>query len=314
MDNSISLVIPTMNRLETLQETMDSYVSGTFIPNQIVIVDQTQDEQLRAKIISMLQKYSESVRIDYKYQEVPSLTKARNIGLGMCRNDIVIFSDDDVTIQKDTIQKVFEIMEAKDISMIAGINSRDGFSNSKIGYLFGKKSYSKRNIGHVTKAMFGRFPENKVEGSVETEWSMGFFFVIRKSLAERWNNFWDEKLTSYAYAEDLDFSYSYYKHSKAENLKCILDERIIVEHRVSTEWRVPTRKSTMMYVLNREYLSYKHHMGCTSRILIRWCNFGDFLMRLAKKAKAGDILEAQRVCDKHRKELAIGILKPEWYE
>lgn len=314
MNNQISIVIPTMNRLETLQETIDSYVSGDILPDQIVIVDQTQDEQFRIQIVSMIQKYSEKVQIDYIYQNAPSSTKARNIGVDICRNDIIAFSDDDITVQKDTIKNVLDIMKDEGISMIAGINSRDGLSKSRIGYLFGKKSYRKRKIGHVTKAMLGRFPENRVEESVETEWAMGFFFVVRKSLIERWNNFWDEKLTSYAYAEDLDFSYSYYKHSKDEGLKCILNEGVVVEHRVSTEWRVPTRKSTMMYVLNREYLSYKHHMGWQSRILMRWCNFGDFLMRLGKRAEALDLLEAQRVCEKHRKELANGILKAEWYE
>ena len=314
MNNHISIVIPTMNRLESLQETLDSYVSGDIIPNQIIIVDQTQDDEIRLQIVSMVRKYSKYAHIDYIYQNIPSSTKARNIGINICKNDIIVFSDDDITVRKDTIKNVLDIMENNDISMIAGINSNDQISKSKIGYLFGKKSYGKRKIGHVTKAMLGRFPEKRVEKSVDTEWAMGFFFIVRKSLIKRWNNYFDEKLTSYAYAEDLDFSYSYYKHSKDENLRCILNENVVVEHRVSNEWRVPTRKSTMMYVLNRVYLSYKHQMGWQSRILIRWCNFGDFLIYLGKRAGALDILKAQCICDKHRKELAKGILKAEWYE
>ena len=120
--------------------------------------------------------------------------------------------------------------------------------------------------------------------------------------------------TSYAYAEDLDFSYSYFKHASVEGLKCILDDRIVVEHRVSMEWRVPPRKSTLMLIINREYLSYKHHMGLWSRILIRWSNFGEFIIRVVKKARAKDIFDAQRICNAHRKELALGILKSEWYQ
>ena len=46
----ISVVIPTMNRWNTLKETLESYVSADVLPAQIVIVDQTKEEQLRDKI------------------------------------------------------------------------------------------------------------------------------------------------------------------------------------------------------------------------------------------------------------------------
>ena len=48
MREKVTVIIPTMNRLETLKVTLDSYTQGTIIPDQIVIVDQTQDETLRA--------------------------------------------------------------------------------------------------------------------------------------------------------------------------------------------------------------------------------------------------------------------------
>lgn len=310
----ISIVIPTMNRPNALKETLDSYISAERLPAQIVIIDQTDDEQLRLQIKESVSRYKDKVKITYFYQDSPSLTKARNIGISLCKNDVIVFSDDDITVQKDTIKNVMQIMRNQQIAMIAGINSRAGFSNSKIGYLFGKKSYAKRNIGHVTSAMYGRFPQHRVIGSVDTEWAMGFFFVIRKSLADKWNVHWDENLTSYAYAEDLDFSYSYYKHAQSEHLNCILDERVIVEHRASEEWRIPSRKSTMMMVLNREYLSYKHKMGLKSRIMTRWSNIGDFLFRIVRKGGIRDLFDTQLICDRHRKELAKGRINPEWYE
>jgi glycosyltransferase involved in cell wall biosynthesis len=314
MNNKISVVIPTMNRLESLQETIESYVGGVVIPDQIIIVDQTEDAKLRLKIGEMIKTFTDKVKIEYKYQNSASSTKARNVGLKMCKNDIIIFSDDDITVFKNTLRDIQHIMNNQKISLIAGINTNYQISKSKIGYLFGKKSFFKRNIGHVTKAMLGRFPEQRIDGQVKTEWAMGFFFVVRKSLIVKWSNYWDEKLVSYAYAEDLDFSYSYFKHSAEEGFFCILDERVIVDHRVSREWRVPNKKSTRMYVINRTYLSYKHRMGVFSRIMIWWCDLGDFIFRLLHKSNAKDLFMAELVCSKHRKEIAAGILKPEWYE
>lgn len=312
---NISVVIPTMNRLNTLKETLMCYMSAETIPKQIIIIDQTQDKYLREQIKSASNSYRDKTEVTYFYQAIPSLTKARNTGISLCKNDIVIFSDDDVTVQPDTLKNIIKIMQDKYIAMIAGINSRDKFSNSKLGYFFGKKSYKKRNIGHVTSAIYGRFPQHQVTGMVNTEWAMGFFFVIRKSLADRWNIRWDENLISYAYAEDLDFSFSYYKQAKLEHLACVLDDRVIVEHRASNEWRIPSRKHTIMVVVNREYLSYKHKMGFKSRILTRWSNFGDLLFRIIKRSGGvKDLIDAQLICDKHRKELSKGEINPQWYQ
>lgn len=38
---SISIVIPTMNRLESLKRTISHIVSGNVLPQEIIIVDQT---------------------------------------------------------------------------------------------------------------------------------------------------------------------------------------------------------------------------------------------------------------------------------
>lgn len=309
-----TLIIPTLNRPETLQETLESYFAGSLIPDQIIIVDQTQDENLRANIIKTLDNFSATTKINYLFQAEPSSTKARNLGIKNAENEIIIFSDDDVTVQKDTLKNVTEIMENPSIAMIAGINSRDDISRSKIGFLFGQKSYKNRYIGHVTKSMFGRFPDKIVTGNVNTQWAMGFFFVVRKSLLEKNGILFDEKLTTYAYAEDLDFSHTYYKYAKSQDFKCILSDKVVVEHRHSNEHRIPPKKYTMMYVINREYLSYKHNKSMLSRVSTRWCNFGDFLIRLVRMQKPFDLLHAQIVCDRHRKELRQGILCKTWYE
>lgn len=70
-----------------------------------------------------------------------------------------------------------------------------------------------------------------------------------------------------------------------------------------------------MVVVNREYLSYKHKMGLKSRIMTRWSNFWDLLFRIAKgTGGVKDLIDAQLICDKHKKELANGQIDPEWYK
>lgn len=312
MNDNVTLIIPTMKRIKSLQDTLDSFFHGSIIPNQIIIIDQTPNEILRKSIRDLAISYGN--RIEYYYQDTPSLTKARNYGFSLAKNEIIIMSDDDVIVRNDTVQNVVDIFRNSNISMIAGINSRDSISNSNLGCLFGKKSFLNRNIGHVSSAMYGRFPNQKVSGEVMTQWAMGFFFAIKRSLVKKWDLLWDEQLTSYAYAEDLDFSFSLYKKSKEENMYCVLSDRVVVEHCVSTEWRIPTRKTTMMLVLNREYLAYKHRIGLGGLFWVHWSNIGDIFFYLLKKISTKDMFDAIRVCRNHHNEIKHNILKAEWYD
>lgn len=314
----ISVIIPTMNREHSLLRTLEKLLIYQYVPNEIIIVDQSDvnNKNLIKNLNDKLEYIKKDINIKHIIQEKPSLTKARNIGLEKAKNDIIIFMDDDVDVMKDTLKNVYSIMNDKNISMIAGIDILDTNSNSKIGYIFGTKSITKKNIGHVNKSMFGRFPYNieNLEGRCCTEWAMGFFFVVRKSLINKWNIRWDERLISYAYAEDLDFSFSYYKKSKEENLQCIMDSSVKVQHNCSREWRVESKKSTFMYVINREYLSYKHYPYDFIRIRTRWSNIGALIQRIVQKDNYKDFIKAMYYCEKYRKDIKNGILHYELYE
>lgn len=305
----LSIVIPTMNRVKTLQDTFKHLEASTVYPDEVIIVDQSTDEQSCNDIKILAEKSPLNTKY---YHTTPSLTKARNFGLKKTKNDIVIFMDDDVNVLEDTIFNVHEIMTDSLISMIAGLDLNSGKEKSKMGYVFGKKSYKRRHIGHVACGMYGRFPRKTV-ARVNTEWAMGFFFVIRKSLVEGWNLEWEERFISYGYPEDLDFSHRYYLKSKENNLKCVIDPRVQVYHMTSQEWRETPRKVTYMQVINREYLTYKWGLGFSSRLMTRWSNFGLFIQRLLKRDNCLDVLKAQFYCDVHRKDIKNGNLHNEIY-
>ncbi len=305
----ISVVIPTMNRVNTLKETLQNIEASSFYPEEIIIVDQSTDDKICEEIKNTAASFS--LNICY-YHRVPSLTKARNFGIEKVKNDIVVFMDDDVNILQDTMINIHKIMQDNTISMIAGLDLNAGIEKSKMGYLFGKKSYKRRKIGHVAFGLYGRLPQN-TDKRVETEWAMGFFFVVRKSLVDKWNLKWEEQFISYGYPEDLDFSHRYYIESKRNGLKCIVDPKIKVYHMVSKEWRETSWKVTYMQVINREYLTYKWELGFKSRILTRWSNFGLFVQRLLMRDNCLDVLKAQWFCDLHRKDIRKGNLHTEIY-
>lgn len=303
----VSLLIPTMNRPETLKRTLDTYTQADWLPSQIVVVDQSQDAEIANEIERLVKSY-EVIETVYVYQETPSLTAARNNALKYAKEEIIVCSDDDVDVYNDTLYHVYRVMSDESVSMIAGLDDRSNGKNGSIGYLLGTRSFRKRKIGHVTLSMLGRFPD-EVKGQVDTEWAMGYFFVVRKSLLDKWNIRWDENLTSYAYAEDLDFSFAYYKKAKSENLKCVLNEQVRVKHCVSKEYRTPSTKSTYMYVVNRYYLSFKHNMGLKSRLAMKWCNFWRLIERTVKKECPADMWKAMVFVSRNKKDIRQGKIK-----
>lgn len=311
----VSVIIPTKNRYEILKKTIESFLSGSYIPDQFVIIDQSNDCDIVKNILKHIKTDFSGVDFKYYYLAVPSLTKARNLGVKLAENEILICSDDDILINANTIYEVYKILDTEnEVSLIAGIdentqNAKSSFITYISGYLFLRKKII-NNKGYVISSMIGRYPK-MIKERIETEWAMGYFFAVRKSLLEKWKINWDENLISYAYCEDLDFSYTYYKFSKSENKKCIIDPKVKVRHLAAPQGRITAYKHTLMYIVNREYLSYKHYSSSLSRVFTNWSNVGEFIMRLIKRDNPLDVLRAQHLCSKYKKELKQGIIPKE---
>jgi GT2 family glycosyltransferase len=140
---------------------------------------------------------------------------------------------------------------------------------------------------------------------------MGYFFAVRRDLFERLGVRFDEKLLSYAYAEDLDFSYAFIKRAREEGFKAVLDPSIYVNHLGSKEWRLPSQKSLYMRVINRYYLSYKHFKRGYMRVMLIWSDVGEFFVRLLERQQPMSILKAHIICVRKLRLLRRGIIDEE---
>lgn len=261
----ITVVIPTYNRPEVLKGTIESYLAGRVLPRQIVIVDQTSEPFNPATILD-----KRGVDIDVVCSAIPSLTLARNIGARVSSNDIILFSDDDIVVNGDSIAVLADTMGDNGLALVAGVDIAEngvhgspvrlGLARDIVGTLLGMKK-PWRNDGYIVRAsMRGRYPM-PVSQRVPTEWAMGYFFCVRRSLMELWGVWFDEGLKRYAYAEDLDFSMRYCACAKKAGLFCILDPNIYVHHLASSEWRTPSDEAVRYFIDNRRYIARKVYPG-----------------------------------------------------
>lgn len=225
--------------------------------------------------------------------------------------------DDDVIVPRDIFARIDEVMQDTDVVMVAGLNSKVNRGYSRLGYLFDLKSFKNRKIGHVTASMLGRYPAISIinaEGQVETQWAMGYFFAVDRFLMDKYKIRFEERFEKYAYAEDLDFTMRYACAAKAENRRCVIDNRVMVEHTASQEWRTPSKETTYMYVIHRIYLLYKNQAGLGSWIAFWWSLVGMFLVRMVRKECISDYVGAIKLGIKYRHNIKNGELMYEYYD
>lgn len=265
----ITVIIPTYNRKESVEKTLASFLSGKSVPSQFIIVDQSDPR------LEISHTFDANITVIYSYP--PSLTKARNAGLAESTNDIVLFSDDDILVDENTVEKLYNQMCKPNVALCAGIAVKDQLQSESIlrrviGTMAGMQKFWKRGGYIVKSTMRGRYSIIPSRSLYPTEWAMGYFFSIKKSLAEKWNMRFDENLIRYAYAEDLDFSMRYCANAQKLNLACVLDTDIYVNHLVSQEWRTPSEIALYFLIANRMYL-LKKNMKTKSDIWMRWNNW-----------------------------------------
>ena len=150
----ISVVIPTMNRPASLRRTLQYMAEADSYPSQIIIIDQSKTEEILTENDNIIQEYKSFFpEIEKIFLDIPSSTKARNLGYDRAKYEIVVYSDDDIDVNSSTYMNIYNLMKDSSIAMIAGLNKDDmNFHPSFGSYILGMASYSKRHIGHVAPA------------------------------------------------------------------------------------------------------------------------------------------------------------------
>jgi glycosyltransferase involved in cell wall biosynthesis len=114
----ISVVIPTINRPNTLIKAVERILENTVQPDEVIIVDQNQDDLT----FEALRIFIEAGVITYIKERTPGASRARNIGWKKSIGDIIAFTDDDALVDfkwLESIQYSFE-QQCWEIGVLSG--------------------------------------------------------------------------------------------------------------------------------------------------------------------------------------------------
>jgi len=207
----ISVIIPTLNRADVLAEMLESLLAQTAVPDEVIIVDQSQTDESKKMSENLLNNYNlnQQNTIKLTYIHNPTITgaaQARNIGIKKCFGDIVFFFDDDVVLNKDYIEETLKIYEqypetAGVGGIILGCDSLKNIKNRLFNKLFylGKFRDERNEIYSNFINYTGPVPISRLSGGCSSYKRC----IIEKEL---FDEKFDRILNGYSFGEDVDLS------------------------------------------------------------------------------------------------------------
>jgi len=208
----VSIVIPTYNRNEILCRTIDNILTFESQYNELIIIDQTKEHDTQTRLY--LDKLISNNKIKYKFIDYPNLPNARNAAIETAFGDIILFFDDDIEINKDTIPSHVSGFSEQDIGCVTGkviIQNTNQTGNKSLENIGAEKKIIKSflfvflrkkaaYVGHL--GVLANFKGNK---KLFSDTCIGCNMSFRKEVFKKCGIF-DVKFSSNAIREDTDMS------------------------------------------------------------------------------------------------------------
>lgn len=278
----VSVIISTYNRQEDLRKTLDSLSSQTVLPYELIIVDESTDGSIKKLIKD--KKLPFKKRYFHRDAEYKSLPASRNVGIKKAEGEILLFLDDDVTLDNNYIKQLQETYSNNKIMAVQGyiknisINSYYLYFDRFIQSIFLNSDLKFKGC-NVKKGVFGNtYPIKKPKQPIESQWLSGCNMSFRKDFLDDYNLKFDENLLRYAFKEDVDLSYRVYKICKNQKLKTVLNPDMLLNHRISQTSRVPSSTYTKIKYAYTEYFFFKNTDA--NMVIFYWSLLGHIIQRV----------------------------------
>jgi len=273
------VIIPTKDRREDLFECLMSMRSQSVLPEIVVIIDSSKDNETEEMIKEI--KHSYPVQLVYiRYKKPPSSTGQRNVGIEYIKDkvDLIHFLDDDVVFfQSDYFEKINRhFIEDSSIGGGAGqiIQIRHVGYRNKLGTLFRKIFLlTDEGTGKLKPSGWASIPSDRFLKKFSYVEVLPGVAAYRSKVFKHF--LFDEKLTGPGTREDLDFSYRV-----SQTYKLFFEPQARILHKATPSGRPKNwlEVYAFHYTYNHFYLFKKLLPQDLFHILsFIWSDIGSFL-------------------------------------
>jgi glucosyl-dolichyl phosphate glucuronosyltransferase len=299
---SVSVIIPTFNRPEHLDETLGALLGMSVLPDEVLVVDDSTDERVADLVRLRSQRFLKE-GVSLRYMRNPrerGSSAARNVGLEHTSSEIVMFLDDDVLLDRGYLDAVLDVYRAYPDA--AGVQGHmhmygEGFDVQSVYNALRRAfalTYASEKGCEVLRSFKASYPV-RVEGVEACSWLSGTNQTYRRSSLGDLR--FDERLRRYSLGEDLDLSFNVGR--RGEGKLYIVAAARLVHREAGTE---RTGGDRLLYVdsVNSYYL-FRKNMPHTflNRSVFCWSRLGRLILNISDWAKCRIGASAQRVSAKH---------------
>jgi glycosyltransferase involved in cell wall biosynthesis len=270
--------IPTLNRIDILEQAVRLSLAQTCPPIEIIIVDAGDDVEARRARLGAVVAAQPGPKPVLHYLASParSLTQQRNIAIDRAKGDVLFLFDDDTLMYPDCAEAVLKVFAADTTGQIAaamaantsrppgqaavadddrkvtGISgaTRAGLRNNRtMRWLWDRvfmMSATSHFIAYDDPRRLALRPGSVVVGAqrvLTMPLLSGFAMIVRARVARK--EPFDAALLSYCPAEDLDASYRFSRHGLN-----VLIEAARVHHFEAAGGRIKRRQATTLSLMN----------------------------------------------------------------
>ena len=153
----ISVYIPSYNQEELLKEAIDSVLSQSLRPFEIIIVDDCSEDQSRELIMNYHSKYPELIKYHF-HERNQGIAKVRVQALSMVEGDFVTYVDGDDLLDPKKLEVEIKLME-----------------NGNFDLTFSNTAYFSNDWTHIERLWISNIEDMPKSGNMYFETFMRLF-------------------------------------------------------------------------------------------------------------------------------------------
>jgi len=200
--NKISAIIPTLNRPKDLRDAVASILRQKHLPNELIIVDQSADDQSYNAVNGLYEEFDMTPKLVYLHEpEVSGLIEAKQRGVQIAKGDIISFLEDDVVLHRQYFENAISIFKNnQEVMGCCGVMS-NVHSDTLYEYLF---KLFHRGIFYDPRLNAGKNRDCQGSGVLlVSRYLSGGISCYRKEVFEKVNF---DMVNDFFMLEDIDFS------------------------------------------------------------------------------------------------------------
>ena len=299
------VVIATRNRPTTLENCLRHFERQSVLPNQVIVVDSSEDSNLvRSRIMT-----SRIADVEWRFltSDVQSTCYQRNLGLKQATSEVVFFPDDDSVFYPNSAEAILGAYAQDAAGCVAGVGGRPVLHGPQEFAEAGHSPHFKQRVAPLRNTLESRFVPQPFNTYPQELWARrslpnwidgeeyravqtigGYLLTLRTAIAKRLC--FDEVLgygIGYALHEDMEFS----MRAQMEGLVLVAAMKAPVFHDVHPGRRANGFNYGFCWILNYLYACRKT-MPVSSRSykidLARFLRYKILLYRVRALASRSD--------------------------